>query len=141
MQREHYCSLRRYTYHMRRGARGFSLIEIMVSLGILGSIFVMFAAVSGVAQLSRSAQYGDLALRIAENKLEELRALPYASLPTSGSFTDSRTDGLPNASSSIVLMDHNASTKHIEVTVSWQAPGESTRDVTLRTLITQVGGL
>lgn len=122
--------------------RGFSLIEVVVALFIIGVILVLYQVSSNAVLLSRSAKNQEIALRIANNKMEELRAGGYAALPESSSFSDSQMSSLPGSSATMVITDFNTDTKQILITVQWQEPGSLIpRTISLTTLITKVGGL
>jgi prepilin-type N-terminal cleavage/methylation domain-containing protein len=122
--------------------RGFSLLEVVVSLFIIAVMLALYQVSLDSITLSRSAKDQDIALRVAGGKMEELRALGYASLPASGPFTDPQLSLLPGSSASLAVSDFNPKTKQATVTVSWLEPGSSPgRSVSLTTLITKLGGL
>lgn len=121
--------------------RGFSLIEIVVSIGIIASVVTVYAISSQITQLSRHVRYDDVALRIATSKLEALRATSYASLPASGAFADPLLSSFASSTAYAEIADYNADTKRITVTVSYQELGKTARTVSLTTLVTRVGGL
>ncbi len=120
---------------------GFTLVEIVVTLGIIAAALAVYAATIYTVFLTRDAKDQEIALRIADNELEGLRALGYAGLPASGSFTDSQLSSLNASAATITVTDFNSKTKKVTVTVSWQEPGKGSRVVTLSTLLTQTGGL
>ena len=121
---------------------GSSLIEVLVTLFIVGVMVVFYQAASRSALLTRIAKDEDLALRIATHELEGLRAGGYMSLPASGSFSDSLLSNLASSSAAMNVSDYNTKTKQVTVTVSWTESGSSgAHSVSLSTLITQTGGL
>lgn len=122
--------------------RGFSFIEVVVSLFIIGTVIVLSGAILKAAPLSRHAKYENLALSIAQNELEGLRSAGYSSLPASGSFSDSLLASLPSGSGTVSVSDFNTKAREAQVTVSWREEGSAaTSTVTLTTLISSVGGL
>ncbi len=121
--------------------RGFTLIEVLVSVFVFGSVVILLVGVFNLTLLTRLARQEDIALKIADHKLEELRNDGYAGLPASGSFSDSLLSSLPNSTASTSISDFNAKVKQVIVQVGWQAPSGSTRVMSLTTLITQSGGL
>jgi prepilin-type N-terminal cleavage/methylation domain-containing protein len=122
--------------------RGFSFIEVVVSLFIIGTVIVLSSAILKAAPLSRHAKFENLALSIAQNELEGLRAAGYSSLPAAGSFSDPLLSSLPSGSGSLSVSDFNAKAKQVAVTVSWREEASSaTSSVSLSTLISSVGGL
>ena len=61
--------------------RGFTLVEILVSLVILLILVVAFVPMfTFVAQAIASNKAKDVAIELATQKMEELRALPYVVL-------------------------------------------------------------
>ncbi|MBI3572229.1 type II secretion system protein [Candidatus Kaiserbacteria bacterium] len=125
-----------------RQPQGFSLIEIVITLFIVGVTLVLLQTVPRNLTLVRLAKDQDIALRIVDSELEVLRAGGYAALPASGSFSASQLALLPSGSGSLAVSDFNTKTKQVVATVSWQEPSRSTlSSVSLTTLITQVGGL
>lgn len=129
-------------YHAGMHApRGYSLIEVVIALFIVGVIIVLSTAMLRAAPLTKRASSEQIALKIAENEIETLRAVGYSSLPASGAFTDSLMTSIPSGSGTIAISDFNSTTKQVGVTVSWQNPNASTTSITLTTLVAKVGGL
>ncbi|MEK7144531.1 MAG: prepilin-type N-terminal cleavage/methylation domain-containing protein [Patescibacteria group bacterium] len=121
--------------------RGFSLIEIVVALFIM-SVGVVFATmVTGTMKVTRDSAFENSAFHIADNKLNELRALGYAALPEDGIFSDPQLASLPQGTASTTITVWNAKTKQVVIGVSWLGTGSTTRIVSLTTLITESGGL
>lgn len=123
-------------------ARGFSLIEVLVAIGIIGMMAVATGALlERIPVNGKEVRDQDIALRVARNELESLRASGYAALPVSGPFTDTLLDSLSSGAASVTITDFNEKTKKAEVLVSWTGAGAAARSVTLTTLITKDGGL
>lgn len=125
----------------KRLTSGFTLVEILLTLGIIAVALAVYTTTVYSVFLTRDAKHQEIAVRIANNELEGLRALGYAALPASGSFSDSQLSSLAGSSATVSVTDFNAKTKKVTVTVSWQEPGKGGRVVTLSTLITKTGGL
>ncbi len=121
--------------------KGFSLIEVLVAVGMLGLMIVVYQGIISNIALTRNAQDKDIALKIATYKIEELRGLGYSSLPGSGSFSDSLLGSLPSGTASMTIDAYNSKLKQATVTVSWTEPSSSTKSVSLTTLIADTGGL
>lgn len=122
--------------------RGFSLIEVVVSLFVIGVVILLSASIIRAVPLSRHAKYENQAASIAQNELESLRSGGYSALPASGSFTDSLLSTLPSGSGTVDVSDYNAKTKQVSVTVSWQEENATTTSsVAVTTLITSIGSL
>jgi len=123
-------------------ARGFSFIEIIVSIFIMSIILLLLQPVIRSGVLVRAAKDQGIALAIARNELEILRASGYATLPSSGSFSDDLLGTLPQATTTLAISVYNAKTKQVAVSVLWQEPGSTASStVSLTTLVTQTGGL
>jgi type II secretory pathway pseudopilin PulG len=121
---------------------GFSLIEVFVTLLIAGFVLVLFQTALGKIKLIQYAKNQEIALRVANNKIEELRSGGYAALPSSGSFSDSQLNSLSNSSASMAITDFNADTKQIIINIQWQdPPSTSLKNISIATLVTKTGGL
>ena len=114
---------------------------MLVSILIISAAVAIGTLVVGAIKTARDASYENLAARIANSKLDDLRAGGYSALPASGSFTDPGLAGLPQGSASTTVTDWNSKTKEVTTGVSWAASDGTARYTTLTTLITQVGGL
>ena len=125
-----------------RSSRGFSLIEITISLFVLGTILVLSQAVLNVIPLGKLAKDKDVALKIVSHQLEELRSLGYDNLPASGPFSNTGLTLLASSTAAQTITTYNDSTKEVTVTVTWIEPSEPVPyEITLSTLITEIGGL
>ncbi|PIR82303.1 hypothetical protein COU20_03000 [Candidatus Kaiserbacteria bacterium CG10_big_fil_rev_8_21_14_0_10_59_10] len=120
--------------------RGFTLIEILLTVFVLGASLALYTSAAMLTQALRSAKEQDIALRIAATKLEELRALSYDALPESGTFEADALAALREGTGEITVSEYNQKTKQVTVTVSWNH-SKGARSVPLSTLITEVGGL
>ncbi len=108
----------------------------IMSLTVAFTMFVV-GAVGGV----RDAAYENIAFRIADSKLDELRAGGYDALPADGPFFDPGLASLPQGQASTSVTVWNTKTKQVMTGVSWQGVNGSTRAVSFTTLLTQSGGL
>ena len=120
--------------------RGFSLVEVIVTIFVIGTMLVVSQAIRLGAPLAQSVRDQDIALKVAQNEVEELRALGYESLPPSGSFSDSLLASLSSGSGNVTVSDFNTGTKKVIVTVSWSERGAE-ESIVLSTLITKIGAL
>ncbi len=121
--------------------KGFSLIEVLVAVGMLGIMIVVYQVIISNTALTRTSQDKDIALKIATYKIEDLRGLGYSALPGSGSFSDSLLSSLPLGTATMTITAYNTKLKQATVTVSWTEPGSSAKSVSLTTLIADTGGL
>ena len=121
---------------------GFSLLEVLVTIFFIGLILVLYQSVLSKVRLIRYVDNQEIALRVANNKIEELRAGGYSALPASGSFSDSQLNILSSCTAAMAITDFNATTKTVVITIEWQQPpSTSVRNILLTTLITKTGGL
>jgi prepilin-type N-terminal cleavage/methylation domain-containing protein len=119
--------------------RGFTLIEILVTIGILAATFVGYAATVNGSAASSHAKSQEIALRIATSELESLRGGGYAALPQGGSFSSPDLALLTDGSGTVMITGFDAGTKRANVTVAWNEAAGG-RSISLDTLITE-GGL
>lgn len=126
----------------KNSKKGFSFIEVIVTLFIVGAVLVLYQAAAGVMRLMKTAKNQEIALQVANNEIEELRAGGYASLPASGGFSSSQLSALTSGSGNLTITSLNADTKQILVSVQWRETGGSVvRNISLTTLVTKTGGL
>lgn len=119
---------------------GFSFVEILISLFILGVMLLLYAAASNSTILNNNTRHKDIAQRIAITRLETLRSGKYINLPSSGPFSDSMLSSLPKGQAQQIIVPVNSSTKQVTVTVSWQEPGNTNiQSIQFDTLITRNG--
>jgi len=114
---------------------------MMFSIAILSVAVVFATMVTGTIKTTRDATFENIAFRIADSKLAELRNGGYDALPASGPFSDSELASVPQGAASTTVTDLNTKMKEVMVGVSWQSAEGTTRYVSLVTLITQSGGL
>ena len=126
---------------MARPLRGFTLVEILITVFVLGATAALFTSALTTLALTNNLMNQDVALRIATQQLEDMRAAGYSSIPGSGTFVNSLSSTLPSPTLVMTVSDFNAKTKKVAVSVSWQETGEPTRAVSLSTLVTDAGGL
>ncbi|MHB8660895.1 MAG: type IV pilus modification PilV family protein [Minisyncoccota bacterium] len=123
-------------------SRGFTFIEVIVAIFFVGVALMLLQAIIPSSVLVRTAKDQGIALAIARNELENLRMRGYASLPASGSFSDSLLSTLPDATTTLVVSAFNQKTGQVTASVLWQETGvAASSTVSLSTLITQTGGL
>lgn len=121
--------------------RGFALVEVVVSILVIGLMIVASASLLHGVPASRLTLDQSIALSIAQNKMGALRDAGYAALPASGTFSDSALASLASSTGSIATSDFSSTTKRIDVSVAWIEKDASPRSITLTTLMAQIGGL
>jgi prepilin-type N-terminal cleavage/methylation domain-containing protein len=119
---------------------GFSIVEVVIALFILGIVMLVYASASNTLVLNRIAKHQQLAYRIAASELESLRSGGYGSLPASGSFSDSLLSNLPSGVGSLAVSTYDPKTKQVVVTVTWTESSRPSQAVVLTTLVAE-GGL
>lgn len=120
--------------------RGFTLIEIVLSLFLILAIVSILFSASGTYIHSRRSNLRAIATKIASKQIETLRNTNFASLPPSGSFFDPDLNQLPSGSAIRTVADYQSSTKIKQVTtqVSWIESNVS-EQIVLETLISEHG--
>lgn len=114
---------------------GFTLVEILVAIVILSIGLLGMAALSvGIAQSNRLSRDFSVATTLAQDKMEEIRRLNYASVssetkvPCSGSFSQFSRE---------IIVDPNspaADMKTVTVKVYWDS---DSHNVELKTIVIQ----
>jgi len=126
----------------RHSHKGFSLIEVVIAIAIIAMIYVATTRfLQIIPPTSGDARNEDLALKIASNEMETLRAGGYDVLPPSESFTSSLLSSLPSGAAALVVTDYDTQTKRVDITVSWQGVSLTNRSLSLTTLIAKNSGL
>ncbi len=119
---------------------GYTLIEVVISLFIIGVMLLVYSAASNTLILNRDAKHQQIANRIAASELEDLRGMPFASLPASGPFSHPLLSSLPSGEAILSISDDYDKLKQVTVTVSWQEPGsQNIHQVNLTTYIGEQG--
>lgn len=121
--------------------RGFALIEVIISIFVIGMMVVVSASLLRGVQVSRLTLDKSIALSVVQNKVEALRAAGYAALPEGGPFTDSALVALASSTGTITVTAYGSTTKRVDVSVSWLEQDATPQSITLTTLIAQIGGL
>lgn len=120
---------------------GFGILEVVITLFIIGVTLLMFAVVSNAVVLNKYNRYKEIALRIAEHELQELRTTPYANLPASGSITNTQLSTIPQGAGTFTIAEESTGLSEVTVTISWRNPTASgNQQLSLSTYIWQ-GGL
>lgn len=126
--------------------RGFSLIESLVVIAIIGSIVFLIANIPNAMMLIGKARHVSLAREIAIKQIEDKRTINYANLVNDNSpIVDTRLSLLPQGSGTVAVEDCDAAVctnsehiKQVTVTVTWQ-DNNKTQTITLKTMIGEGG--
>ncbi|MCL5103255.1 MAG: hypothetical protein M1133_03950 [Armatimonadetes bacterium] len=137
-----------------RSRRGTGLVDVMVTLFLLGVAGIVFSAVfpTGFKAVKQGREY-KVAATIAQRKMEQLRAMNYESLtytlllsagvidssspssPYSFTSTDALSTELPSGTGSLYISDVASDLKRVRLVVSWQGINENQpRTVEINTL-------
>ena len=103
-----------FSRNSRRAEAGFSIVEVMVATGLLASALVALAQLFAIATTTNAAaRSSTLTMMLAEQKIEQLRALQYtfdrAGLPVQDTLTDLSVDP-PAAAGGKGLSPHTENT-------------------------------
>ncbi len=123
-------------------SRGFSLIEVLISLFIFSILIILFQSVMQSSTLVIIEKNRVVALSIVQDEIEKVRANGYEALPVNGTFQNSLLDNLPSATASITSSAYDAQTARITARVLWQDTNSiSSSTIFISTLLTKTGGL
>lgn len=110
--------------------KGFTLLEILLTLLILSvGMIALSQAFSAGVLASTDVENVDLALNIAQARLEEIRDTSFSGIGSSGPAADSN---FPNYEVTVAV--NGTDPKQVGVTVAWNVKGGTT-NVVLTTLI------
>lgn len=125
---------------LRRTNKGFSLVEVVVTFGLIVVALFSYFAVLKTVTLSRFAKHQALVYAVAAKKIEELKSLPFSSLPASGAFIDSALSSLSGAQANLTINNYggSANIKEATVSISWPDLG-GVKNVEIKTLLTEGG--
>lgn len=129
---------------------GFSLIEIVLIIMIVGFILLLVVNLPNAISLVSRSQFTSIANRVGSKKIEELRSKGYDAIvnepQTEQTCTDCDVSKLPGGSAtyqvkncSAPLCTQSEKIKEIIIKINWLEKGQ-TKTVTLQTMIGQ-GGL
>lgn len=123
-------------------ARGFTLVEVLVSLLIVGAIAVVAGSLlQGIAHAHQAA-FQSQARSIAEHELESARALGPETLPPSVPISNTYLAALPQGTAMLTTAPYRDGVTQVTVTVSWKDPRAATSSqLVLSTLVATAGGL
>ena len=113
---------------------GTSLIEVVICMFILGVLLVFYTAALNTVAESRKLRNENFAYHVANQQMEDLRATAFASLPASGTITNSLLSQIPSGAGSFTVTNYPSYSgmKEIVVTVTWN--DGLARQIVLKTL-------
>lgn len=110
---------------------GFSLVEIIIGVFIVGLIVVVINQIPNAINLVTSSQDDSKIREVAARKMEDIRLLGYDNLANgTTTINDSRLNELSNVSAFSVISDCPANVctsgeqiKQVRITISWSENG------------------
>ncbi|OGE04309.1 hypothetical protein A3I53_00960 [Candidatus Curtissbacteria bacterium RIFCSPLOWO2_02_FULL_40_13b] len=128
--------------------RGFTLVEILLSIFLILAIVSILFATSGTFVSSRKSSLQGVATKIASREIENLRNTAFASLPNCPSPTgcnitvaeEPDLSKLPSSSATKTIDDYESSNKIklVTINVNW-TENAATQNIKLETLISENG--
>ncbi|MBI2314648.1 prepilin-type N-terminal cleavage/methylation domain-containing protein [Candidatus Daviesbacteria bacterium] len=126
--------------------KGFSLIETLLVVVIIGSIVFLIANIPNAMMLIGKSGHASLAREIAVKQIEDKRALSFENLANDNSpISDSRLSLLPQAIGTVVVEDcdpavctNSERVKQVTVEVSW-LDNNKPQKINLKTMIGEGG--
>ena len=127
---------------MKKNARGFTIVEIVISTAVVGIIVAALSTLFlGIQRSQTQSNYKESATRAALRQVESLRNNNYNTL-TPGVNIDFSADlspKLPNGSTgTTVVSEPSPGLRRVDVTVAYP-DGSEQREVTLSSLIGVIG--
>jgi prepilin-type N-terminal cleavage/methylation domain-containing protein len=121
----------------RKGVKGFTLLEILAAtlLFSIGAAALMWAISTGMSA-SSDVENVDLALNIAQARLEYLKGIGYDAIAVAGDSAAAPNADFPDYSVAVNIAE-GADPMQVEVTVTWQVKGEEA-GLTLTTLVADI---
>lgn len=124
----------------KKSSGGYTIIEVIVSLFIIAICLIIYGASANSVTLNRFTSHQDLARRVADSAMEDMRSYGYGNLPGSGPWSSPLLGKLPGGSAYLNVSDYNTDTKEVLITVTWAEPGQSqASSVTMVTLVNKNG--
>lgn len=119
-------------FKLFKNKSGFSLFEILISIGLLTVILAIILPVWHFELINKKILNTNIASRIAGSELENLKQAKFSGLPDNGTTTFSHPDliklnqgiGILNVEN--YLTSSNISLKKINIQILWQDNGTST---------------
>lgn len=125
-----------------RSSRGFTLIEVILSMLLLFVVFIAITAMNQTIRFTNRGRFDDIGRSIAIEHLEIYRGMDFNSLPDGTvEISDPGLDLLPQGTAHAVFSDYSSTDSGLVeavVTVNWIDKGVP-RDVSLTTLLTNGG--
>ena len=104
-----------------KSQNGMSLIEVIISMFMIAALLVFYTSALNLVALSKKTRKENIAYHIANKQMEDLRNTAFASLPASGTISDSMLSQIPSGSGGYTVSSYAgfSGMKEMVVTVSW----------------------
>jgi len=121
-----------------RAKQASSLVEMLIAIFVLAVVIMSMVGMFFISQTAIYNKEDETANALALRYLEELEVRPFASL-TSG-YTETRTPRFsPKYDASALVVDRDAYSATVSVTVKWDAATLGSRNITLERVISATG--
>ncbi|MBI4036046.1 prepilin-type N-terminal cleavage/methylation domain-containing protein [Candidatus Daviesbacteria bacterium] len=135
-----------FTFYILHSSRGFSLIESLLVIVIVGSIVFLMASIPNAMMLIGKSRHLSLAREIAAKQIEDKRTISYINLVNDNSpIADNRLSLLPSGAGNVVVENcseqictNGEHIKQVSVTITWK-DNSKLQNVTLKTMIGEGG--
>lgn len=126
----------------RMSQRGFTIVEVVVTIGVFGIGMVTLATLmASVQQSQRSARYLEVATQAARAKIEKIRNSEFDTITSGASFTSDLPAGLPAGSTGTVTVSVPANaprSKHVDAKIVYPV-GSLSKEVTISAYVDKPG--
>jgi prepilin-type N-terminal cleavage/methylation domain-containing protein len=121
--------------------QGFTLLEVLITIGILVVMLAFFASSFSISRLIKIQRHRDVAARVVSQKIESLRADGFDNVGSSTVFTDTQLGIFSSSTASTTVSYYNSSIKQVTVGVYWVESSSTNLYVGATTLVGRSGGL
>ena len=122
MRRTGYNFLPNTQYPIHNAKKGFTLLEILLTLALFGAGVVGVAGLFGYTlDSSMDAEYTEIAVVLAQARMEEIRNIAYDSI---ASEAKAQVTGFPSFDRQVDIIEPLAGLKQVTTTVYWQFKGK-----------------
>lgn len=125
---------------MRKKEGGFTVIEILITIGLIGIILpVIYLGINSLLVINKRSRNIMLANIAAENKVEKLRSDGYNSIASGSSdFSAELPSELTSPKSATTIVTTSNGMKTVDVTISFK-DSDRQREVKYKTIISETG--
>ncbi len=108
-------------FNKKNNSRGFTLIEIVVSIAVVAIIGVaFFAFFANSARLIKETDIREKALMVAQQEMEIAKAKQFPNITTNTDKNFPSEEGFPDYTADRIVKNISSSLKEIKITVNWE---------------------